>query len=463
MFNHLLIADDNRDASALRVMTPDQLPQLDAATGAWAAQLGFKAKPSQWLAVPGADGAVACVLAGAAPEPGPASDLWRLASVAAEAPPGDYRLAGYTPDAQDLIGWLLAHYRFTRYQRDAEPVAARRLLVPEETPIATLVAQAEAIALVRDLVTTPANDMGPEQLGQAVRAVAARFGAEVTEIVGDALLSQGYPAVHAVGRAAARAPRMIRLSWSGSAEGDKPVLALVGKGVVFDSGGLNIKTTAGMAAMKKDMGGAAHALALAQLVMAHDLPVALHLLIPAVENAINGDAMRPGDILDTRAGLTVEVTNTDAEGRLILADALTAATELGPDLIVDFATLTGAARIALGPDLPAMFTPDDALAEALLQAASQTADPLWRMPLWPGYREMMKSSVADMVNAADSSYAGAITAGLFLQRFVKGMERWVHIDVYAWSGVAKPGRIKGGEAMTLRAFWTMLKNRYDTK
>lgn len=459
MFNNLLVADDGRDATPLRIVTPVQLDALDTVEKAWAARLGFKAKPGQWIAIPDAGGGVAAVLAGLSPD----ADPWRLASVAAEAPPGDYRLDGHTLTEPDLIGWLLAHYRFTRYQKAPEPVAARRLLVPEATPVASLVAQADAIALVRDLVTTPASDLGPEQLGQAAHAVAARFGATVTEIVGADLLTQGYPAVHAVGRAAARPPRLIRLAWSGSAEGDKPALALVGKGVVFDSGGLNIKTTAGMAAMKKDMGGGAHALALAQLVMAHDLPVDLHVFIPAVENAISGDAMRPGDVLHTRAGLTVEVTNTDAEGRLILSDALTAAAELSPDLMIDFATLTGAARVALGPELPAMFTPDDALADTLLSAAAATSDPLWRMPLWPGYREMMKSPIADMVNAADSSYAGAITAALFLQRFVMGVERWVHIDVYAWSGAGKPGRIKGGECMTLRAFWHMLRDRYGTK
>ena len=459
MFNNLLVADDGRDATPLKIVTPEGLGALGAEAQAWAARLGFEAKPGQWLAVPDAAGGLAAVLAGVSPEPGP----WRLASVAAEAPAGDYRLEGHTTDDPDLIGWLLAHYRFNRYRKEVEVVPARRLLVPDATPVATLVAQAEAIALVRDLVTTPASDLGPEQLGQAARALAARFGAAVTEIVGADLLTQGYPAVHAVGRAAARPPRLIRLDWSGSADGDKPVLALVGKGVVFDSGGLNIKTTAGMATMKKDMGGAAHALALAHLVMAHDLPVTLRVIIPAVENAISGDAMRPGDVLHTRAGLTVEVTNTDAEGRLILADALTAAAEFEPDLLIDFATLTGAARVALGPDLPAMFTPDDALAEALLAAATRTADPLWRMPLWLGYREMMKSSVADMVNAADSSYAGAITAALFLQQFVKSIQNWVHIDVYAWSGAAKPGRIKGGEAMTLRAFWHLLADRYGTK
>ena len=381
---------------------------------------------------------------------------WALAAAAEKLPEGGYRLAG-TPLAAPMLGWLLGQYRFDRY-RKAEGAGPRFLLTTDPARIDETLRLAAATALVRDLVNTGAGDCGPAELEAEARALADRFGATLTVTAGDEL-ERGYPMIHAVGRAAAahRQPRLIELEWGSP---DHPCVAIVGKGVCFDTGGLDIKPSAGMRLMKKDMGGAAHALALAGLVMAAGLKLRLHLLIPAVENAISADAFRPGDVLRTRAGLTVENTNTDAEGRLILADALTKASEATPVLILDYATLTGAARVALGPDLPPLFTDDETLAADLLEAGKRLADPLWRLPLWDGYDDMLKSDVADLVNAPDGGFAGAITAALFLRRFVpKGMV-WAHMDVFAWRPTAKPGRPKGGDAYALRASFEVLKARF---
>jgi leucyl aminopeptidase len=372
---------------------------------------------------------------------------WRIASLGDGLPEGTYRLAGNAPVGAAGLGWLLAQHRFARY-RKADPVPHRVLLTDDHAGIEQTVRLARATALVRDLVDTGASDMGPADRHSATLAVTS----------GDALRT-GYPMIHAVGRAAAdhRAPRLIELEWG---DASHPRVAIVGKGVCFDSGGLDIKPSAGMRLMKKDMGGAAHALALAGLVMQAGLPVHLHLLIPAVENAISADAFRPGDVLTTRKGVTVENTNTDAEGRLILADALTKAGEAAPALVIDFATLTGAARVALGPDLPATFVNDDALAADLFAAADAVKDPLWRLPLWDGYYDMLKSDVADMVNAPDGGFAGAVTAALFLRRFVAGGTPWAHLDTFAWRPAAKPGRPKGGEAYGLRAAFELLRRRF---
>ncbi|WP_164158210.1 leucyl aminopeptidase family protein, partial [Sandarakinorhabdus rubra] len=366
-----------------------------------------------------------------------------------------YALAGELGQAG--LGWCLAQHRFTRYRR-AEPQGPRVLTTTSLAAIPAAVAEAEAMALVRDLVDTPASDMGPGALAQAVVDVARPFGAQVTVVKGEALIDQNYPAIHAVGRAAAEPPRLISLEWG---DASLPRVAIIGKGITFDSGGLNIKPTSGMALMKKDMGGAAHALALAGLVMRAGLRVRLHLVIPAAENAISGNALRPGDVIATRAGKTVEITNTDAEGRLVLADALGLAVEKAPALILDFATLTGAARVALGPQLPALFANDDALAAELLAASAQAHDPLWRLPLWSPYQDLLKSGIADMVNSADGGFAGAITAALFLERFVPGQIPWAHFDTFAWNNVARPGRPKGGEALGLRAAWALLRSRYS--
>ncbi len=382
---------------------------------------------------------------------------WRIASLGASLPAGTYRLAEGPVGAAGL-GWMLAQHQFTRYVKP-DATGPRVLLTADAAHIDETVRLAEATALVRDLVNTGASDMGPADLEAAAETLAKRYGATVTTTRGDALAT-GYPMIHAVGQAASkdRAPRLIELEWGDPAH---PRIALVGKGVTFDTGGLDIKPSAGMRLMKKDMGGAAHALALASLVMAAKLPVRLHLLIPAVENSIAGNAFRPGDVLATRKGLTVENTNTDAEGRLVLGDALTKAGESNPELILDFATLTGAARVALGPDLPPLFTDDESLAADLLAAGLEQNDQMWRLPLWNAYDEMLKSDVADMVNAPDGGFAGAVTAALFLRRFVPKGIAWAHLDVFAWRPSAKPGRPKGGEAYALRAAFAMLARRYS--
>ncbi|HYE27560.1 MAG TPA: leucyl aminopeptidase family protein [Allosphingosinicella sp.] len=382
---------------------------------------------------------------------------WCLAKAAESLPEGKYRVEARGPGPATL-GWLLAQYRFERYKKPTDAKGPRILLTSEPAAIEETVNVAEAVNLVRDLVNLPAGDLGPAELEAAVRDVAAEFRAELA-VTSGAALDEAYPMIAAVGRGAApeRAPRLIELEW-----GDRrhPRIAVVGKGVCFDSGGLDIKPASGMRLMKKDMGGAAHALALARLVMGRRLPVRLHLLVPAVENSISGAAYRPGDILKSRKGLTVEIDNTDAEGRLILGDALTRAAEGEPELILDFATLTGAARVALGPDLPALFANDDRLAESLLAGGTAVADPVWRMPLWSAYEEMLASDVADLANASDAPLAGAVTAALFLQKFVPAGIPWAHLDTYAWRGSAKPGRPKGGDAYGLRAAWAALTERY---
>lgn len=384
---------------------------------------------------------------------------WCLAKLAEDLPEGTYRLADRQPGAA-AFGWLTAQYRFTRYKEDENATGPRVLLTEQVGGLSGIIAEAEAEMLVRDLVNTPAEDMGPAAIEAEVEKLANAHGADLAVTKGDAL-EQGYPMVHAVGRAAARhhAPRLIHLSWGG--EGD-PVLALVGKGVCFDSGGLDIKPASGMRLMKKDMGGAAHAIALARLVMASGMKVRLHLLVPAVENAISGPAFRPGDVLSSRKGLSVEIHNTDAEGRLVLGDALTRASEEEPDLVIDFATLTGAARVALGPDYPAMMARRDETAQAVIEAGKANDDEPWRLPLPDGYREYLNSDIADLVNAHSNPYAGASVAGLFLDRFVGEGIDWVHFDTFAWRPFPKPGRPKGGAAYGLRASWHMLKARYGS-
>jgi leucyl aminopeptidase len=382
---------------------------------------------------------------------------WCLAKLGETLPEGTYRVEGHEPSAA-LFGWAIGQYRFERYKKDDKAQGPRVLVTGEPARIGDAVRLAIATAKVRDLVNTGAGDLGPAELEAEAASLAKAYGATLEVTRGDRL-AQGYPMIQAVGQAAAkgREPRLIELEW-GRAEDSR--VAIVGKGVCFDSGGLDLKPSAAMRLMKKDMGGAAHALALAELVMAANLPVRLHLLVPAVENAVSGAAFRPGDVLKTRKGLTVENTNTDAEGRLILGDALTKAGETRPALVIDFATLTGAARVALGPDLPALFVSDDALADELLAAGNDEADPLWRMPLWDGYDEMLKSDIADMVNAPDGGFAGAVTAALFLKRFVPEATPWAHFDTFAWRPTAKPGRPKGADALGLRAAWKVLKARY---
>ncbi len=382
---------------------------------------------------------------------------WCMAKLAEQLPAGTYRLADGEPGPA-LHGWQTAQYRFGRYKEEKEPVGPRILLTAEAKAIGPALAEARAVAWVRDLVNTPAEDMGPAAIEAEAEKLAKAHGATLSVTRGEAL-EREYPMVHAVGRAAARshAPRMLHITWG---DESAPVLAIVGKGVCFDSGGLDVKPAAGMLLMKKDMGGAAHALALAGLVMEAGLKVRLHCLVPAVENAIAGNSFRPGDVLKSRTGLTVEIGNTDAEGRLILGDALARASEEKPELVIDFATLTGAARVAVGPDLPALFTRRDETADALLAAGKAHDDPCWRLPLHEAYGEWLKSDIADTNNAHANAFAGASVAALFLDKFVGEDVDWAHFDTFAWRPAAKPGRPKGGEALGLRAAWHMLRERF---
>ncbi|WP_095011589.1 leucyl aminopeptidase family protein [Tsuneonella mangrovi] len=382
---------------------------------------------------------------------------WCMAKLAESLPEGTYRRVGGEP-GPSLVGWQTAQYRFTRYRDDPDAPGKRVLLTSDAKAIEPALAEAHAMMKVMDLVNTPAEDMGPASLEAEFEALAKHHKAELSVVKGDQL-EREYPMVHAVGRAASRehAPRLLHLAWGSE---KNPVLAIVGKGVCFDSGGLDIKGASGMALMKKDMGGAAHAIALAGLVMGSGLKVKLHLLVPAVENAISGNAFRPGDVLQTRKGLTVEIGNTDAEGRLILGDALTRASEEKPDLVIDFATLTGAARVALGPDLPALMTRRDETADALIAAGKANDDEPWRLPLPHAYVEYLKSDIADTNNAATNGFAGASVAGLFLDKFVGEGIDWAHFDTFAWRPAAKPGRPKGGAPLGLRAAWHMLRQRY---
>lgn len=387
---------------------------------------------------------------------------WCLAKLAQVLPGGTYRLADDRHPGPAKLGWILAQHRFDTYRSDPEePAGPRVLLASDVADMERTVRLADATTLVRDLINTPADDLGPAQIEDVIRKLGDKHDATISVTKGDGL-EQGYPMIHAVGRAAAkgREPRLVELEWGRK---DAPRVAIVGKGVVFDTGGLSMKSGKGMALMKKDMGGAAHAIALARVVMESRLPVRLHLLIPTVENSVDSNAIRPSDIIKSRKGLTVEVDNTDAEGRLILGDALTKAGESDPELIIDYATLTGAARVALGPDLPPMFANDDDLAKDLEEGAKQESDPIWRMPLWSDYNSMHKSTIADMVNSGGSPFAGCITAALFLQRFVPSEIPWAHFDTFGWMPSAKPGRPKGGEAYGLRAAFAMLEQRFTAK
>jgi len=425
-----------------------------------AATLGkFTGKAGEIALAPDAAGAMAEVLLGLGDD-GASAGLWR--SLPTRLPAGDYRVDGRlaADPSQVALAWALGAYRFGRYRQET-PGQPARLVAPAGADLARVSLLAAACALAKDMVNTPANDMGPAQMEAIARDLAAAHGAEITVVEGDDLIAAGYPAVHAVGRAAhpARGPRMVEISWGDPAN---PVLAVVGKGVAFDTGGLDIKPGGSMRLMKKDMGGAAHALALGAMIMGAGLPVRLHILTPLVENAISGDAMRPGDVLASRKGLSIEVGNTDAEGRLILADALTRAAELEPALTVDLATLTGAARVALGPQVIPFYTDDDDLAAEIAQASRSTEDPLWRMPMWGGYAASLDSDIADLKNDPDGwAQAGSITAALFLKRFAPPGP-WVHFDIYAWNPRGRPGFPVGAEAQAILALFAMLESRFMT-
>jgi leucyl aminopeptidase len=430
-----------------------------AAAAAWASTQAFGGERGRILALPAPDGGLAGIAVGL----GAVSTLGEvgiahLQGVPDRVPPGSYRLADPLPAeaaTRAALGWAIGRYRFRRYRAGAEAAPAS-LALPAGADAAHVRRVAEADALARDLINTPAADLGPADLGAAIGRVGERHGASVREVVGEALLTERFPAIHAVGRAAVQAPRLVELR-AGAAG---PRITLVGKGVCFDTGGLDLKPATGMALMKKDMGGAACALALAQLILDARLPVRLRLLVAAVENSVAGNAYRPGDVLQTRKGVSVEVANTDAEGRLVLADALAYGDEERPDLLVDLATLTGAARVALGPELPAVFGPDPLLVQELVAAGQAEGDPLWPMPLWSGYEDELASKVADLANASTSGFAGAITAALFLRRFVGASTPWLHVDLYGWNGRERPGRPVGAEAQAVRALYRMIAARY---
>ena len=429
----------------------DCLANLGGEAQAWAKSSGFAARASGVCLVPG-EGGVTAVIAVLDP-----SDPMALGAVPAALPAGDYALADAPSDGTTAaLAWLLAGYRFERYRKPSDDASAPRLVLPEGVDEARLRRIVEGTFLARDLVNTPANDMGPQEMEDAARALGDRFGAAIEVTDGEAL-EQHFPMIHAVGRASPRWPRLIDLTW-GPAEA--PKVTLVGKGVAFDTGGLDIKPAAAMRNMKKDMGGAANALALAQMIMDAGLPLRLRVLIPAVENAIDGSAFRPGDVLRSRKGLSVEIGNTDAEGRLVLADALDLADEEAPDLLVALATLTGAARVALGPEIAPFYTSDDALAADIARHGRAVHDPVWPMPLWAGYDTWLSSKVADVSHISNQPFAGSVTAALFLQRFVERAKAWVHFDIFAWNAVARPGRPDGGEAQAVRALYGAIEERF---
>ncbi len=416
---------------------------------------GYEPKHGRYLAVPAADGKLAGILFGLEDAAEPVKDLFRPGQLSALLPPGTYRFANEPHDARlAALAFALNAYQFTRYRKaDARKV---RLVLPDGVDGDDLTRIVEGVTLARDLINTPSNDMGPTELEDAARALAKQHTAAV-QVTGGEALAKNFPLVHAVGAGSARSPRLIDITWG---KDDDPKVTLVGKGVCFDTGGLDIKPETGMLNMKKDMAGGATALALGHMIMARKLKVRLRVIIPAVENSISGTAFRPRDIYKSRKGLSVEIGNTDAEGRLVLADALTLADEDRPVLVVDFATLTGAARVALGPEVPPFFTDDDALAAELARCAASESDPLWRMPLWRPYEQMLDSKVADTNNVSTGGHGGAITAALFLRKFVAA-KSWLHLDIFAWTPAAKPGRPEGAELQSARALYALLCARYS--
>ena len=415
----------------------------------WVDANDFKAQAGRHLVLPGSKGEVKQVLVGA-----DESDPFALGKLCRSLPAGAYTLEeGATRQDLAALGWCLESYGFRRYGKSSPSVA--RLVCPKGVDREAVLRAARASFMVRDLVNTPASDMGPDELEHAARAVAKAHKAKITVVAGKAL-EKGFPMIHAVGQASPRAPRRIDFSW-GPARA--PKVTLVGKGVCFDTGGLDIKPASGMALMKKDMGGAANVLGLAQMIMSANLKVRLRVLIPAVENSIAGNAFRPGDVLTSRKGISVEIGNTDAEGRLVLGDALALADEEQPDLLIDMATLTGAARVALGPDLPPFYTDDEELAAGLSKAGLEVNDPVWRLPFWRPYYRLFESSIADLNNSGDSGFAGSITAALFLKRFVEKAKSYIHFDVFAWTPTPRPGRPRGGEAQAMRALFEVIRSR----
>ncbi len=416
----------------------------------------FIPKPGHLLTLPSANGGIGGVLFGLEDHMSASRDLFRPGQLPALLPAGTYRFANAPHDTRlATLAFALGSYRFTRYRKSELP--AVKLVPPDGVDATDISRIAAGVTLARDLINTPANDMGPEELAKAAEGIASRFGAMFRCIVGDDLLAKNFPLIYAVGMASTRAPRLIDFAWG---DPSHPKVTLVGKGVCFDTGGVDLKPSTGMLIMKKDMGGAASVLALAQMIMDAKLKVRLRVLIPAVENSVGGNAFRPLDIFKSRKGPSVEIGNTDAEGRLVLADALAFAEEEKPDLLIDLGTLTGAARVALGPDLPPFYTRDDALADDVARAARSENDPMWRMPLWMPYDSWLDSKTADINNAPGGAFAGSITCALFLQRFVEPATNWLHIDIYGWTPSAKPARPEGGECQAARALYKLLGERY---
>ena len=447
----------------ITLVEPDELVEtlngMPPEVTAWAEANGFTGKLGQVLRVPDADGFLDQVLIGWGDGQARARDRFHLGEFSRTARAGTYRLRNdldAKAAGEAALGWLLGRYRFNRYKKSGGEDELADLLAPEGVDATRLIRIVEGVFLTRDLINTPANDMGPAALERTARKLADRHGAAMTVIEGEDLLEANFPLIHTVGRAASEAPRLIDMTWGSQ---DAPKVTLVGKGVCFDTGGLNLKPGGSMGLMKKDMGGAATVLGLAHMIMALGLPIRLRVLIPAVENSVSGPAMRPGDVLTSRLGKTVEINNTDAEGRLVLADALALAAEESPDLVVDMATLTGAARVALGPEVVPFYTDADGLAAELAEAAAMVADPMWRMPLWPGYERDIEPEIADLDNAPKGGQGGSITAALFLKRFA-GDVPWVHFDIYGWSPSNRPGRPKGGECQAARAVLAVLESRY---
>jgi leucyl aminopeptidase len=456
------LIDTRGNAVPIAVLSRERLPGwLGAAPEGqrnWVQAIGFSAEPGKFALVPDPEGRLASVLVGVGGGAEGGAGIWVLAGLPPTLPEGSYRLEA-VPDGADptrlALGWALGTYAFTRYR--PKPASGAALVWPEGADRGRVQRLAAAVFLARDLVNTPAGDLGPAELAAAAVQVAEAAGACHRTIVGEELLAENYPTIHAVGRASARPPRLVDIRWGDPAA---PKVSLVGKGVCFDSGGLDLKPASGMRLMKKDMAGAAIMLALAQAIMDAKLGLRLRVLLPLVENSLSGNAMRPLDIVRTRKGLTVEIGNTDAEGRLILCDALAEAASESPTLLFDIATLTGAARVALGPDLAALFCNDEQLGAGLLEAAVAEDDPMWRMPLWRPYREMLDSKVADLNNVSESPHAGAITAALYLQEFVPPDIAWAHLDAFAWNPQARPGRPEGAEATALRALYAHLAQRF---
>jgi leucyl aminopeptidase len=435
---------------------PELRDSLDSRARAFADACRFEPSPGRHLLLPSAEGALAGVIFALEGSEDPNKDLFRPAALCGLLPPGAYRFANAPHDSRlAALAFALGCYRFTRYHKQDD--RELRLELPGNVDGEDLTRIVDGVTLARDLTNTPANDMGPPELEDAARALANRHGASMRSVIGDDLITKNFPLIHAVGRAAARAPRLIDIDWG---DPNDPKITLIGKGVCFDTGGLDIKPESGMLNMKKDMGGAASMLALAHMLMDRGTNIRLRVLIPAVENAISGAAFRPRDIYRSRNGLTVEIGNTDAEGRLVLADAIALADEEAPELIADLATLTGAARVALGTEVPPFYTDDEELASALARCAGSESDPLWRMPLWRPYDQLLDSKVADINNVSSVSFGGSITAALFLRRFVSRAKAWLHCDIYAWNQTARPGRPEGAECQAARALYALLVSRY---